>query len=99
MELWHAGQWGTVCDDEWDKQDADVMCAQSGCGHAISVTGQEGPYMHGTGPILMDELNCTGNERSLWECPAIRTANDCGHKEDAGIVCSGIVLSKFSYGF
>ncbi|XP_062842227.1 T-cell differentiation antigen CD6-like [Trichomycterus rosablanca] len=87
VELWHAGQWGTVCDDEWDKQDADVMCAQHGCGYALSVTGQEGPYSHGKGPILMDELNCTGTERSLWECPAL-PASDCGHKEDAGVVCS-----------
>ncbi|XP_026785317.3 deleted in malignant brain tumors 1 protein [Pangasianodon hypophthalmus] len=88
VELWKAGQWGTVCDDEWDKQDADVVCAQLNCGYAISVNGQDGPYTQGKGPILMDELNCTGKERSLWECPAVREGHDCGHKEDAGVVCS-----------
>ncbi|XP_017310787.1 antigen WC1.1 [Ictalurus punctatus] len=88
VELWSAGQWGTVCDDEWDKQDADVICAQLNCGYAISVNGQDGPYSQGRGPILMDELNCTGKERSLWECPAVREGHDCGHKEDAGVVCS-----------
>ncbi|KAF5901265.1 T-cell differentiation antigen CD6-like isoform X1, partial [Clarias magur] len=88
VELWNAGQWGTVCDDEWDKQDADVVCAQLNCGYAISVNGQDGPYTQGKGPILMDELNCTGKERSLWECPAVREGHDCGHKEDAGVVCS-----------
>ncbi|KAI5091823.1 deleted in malignant brain tumors 1 protein-like [Silurus meridionalis] len=88
VELWSAGQWGTVCDDEWDKQDADVVCAQLSCGYAISVSGQNGPYSQGKGPILMDELNCTGQERSLWECPAVREGHDCGHKEDAGVVCS-----------
>ncbi|XP_053349076.1 deleted in malignant brain tumors 1 protein-like [Clarias gariepinus] len=88
VELWNAGQWGTVCDDEWDKQDADVVCAQLNCGYAISVNGQDGPYTQGKGRILMDELNCTGKERSLWECPAVREGHDCGHKEDAGVVCS-----------
>ncbi|XP_060798670.1 scavenger receptor cysteine-rich type 1 protein M130-like [Neoarius graeffei] len=88
VELWNAGQWGTVCDDQWDKEDADVVCAQMKCGYAISVNGQGGPYSQGKGPILMDELNCTGQERSLWECPAVREDNDCGHKEDAGVVCS-----------
>ncbi|TSK31506.1 T-cell differentiation antigen CD6 [Bagarius yarrelli] len=88
VELWNAGQWGTVCDDGWDTQDADVVCAQLNCGYAISVNGQGGPYSQGRGPILIDELNCTGKERSLWECPAVREGHDCGHKEDAGVVCS-----------
>ncbi|XP_072530726.1 T-cell differentiation antigen CD6-like [Salminus brasiliensis] len=88
VELWRAGQWGTVCDDEWDTQDADVVCAQLGCGYAISVTGQGDPYSQGRGPIQLDDLNCTGKERSLWECPAVMDDHDCGHKEDAGVVCS-----------
>ncbi|KAK2836338.1 hypothetical protein Q7C36_014207 [Tachysurus vachellii] len=88
VEVWNAGQWGTVCDDEWDKQDADVVCAQLNCGYALTVNGQDGPYTNGKGPILMDELNCTGKERSLWECPSVREGHDCGHKEDAGVVCS-----------
>lgn len=90
VELWKAGHWGTVCDDEWDEQDANVVCNQLGCGYALSVNGQDGPYSQGKGPILMDQLNCTGREKSLWECPAVREGHDCGHKEDAGVVCSGM---------
>ncbi|KAG9278919.1 antigen WC1.1-like [Astyanax mexicanus] len=88
VELWREGQWGTVCDDGWDKQDADVVCAQLGCGSSTSVLVQGRPYGQGTGPILRDELNCTGEESSLWECPAVMGDHDCGHKEDAGVVCS-----------
>ncbi|KAL0165946.1 hypothetical protein M9458_037790, partial [Cirrhinus mrigala] len=51
--------------------------------------GQSEPYGQGTGPIHMDELNCTGKERTLWDCPAVTNGHDCGHKEDAGVVCSG----------
>ncbi|XP_026880428.2 T-cell differentiation antigen CD6-like isoform X2 [Electrophorus electricus] len=88
VELWRGEQWGTVCDDGWDVRDADVVCAQLGCGYALSVTGQGGQYSLGMGPVHLDELNCTGKERNLWECPAILDNHDCGHKEDAGVVCS-----------
>lgn len=89
VELWRNGRWGTVCDDQWDLRDADVVCAQLGCGYALSVTGQGGSYPPGRGPVHLDELNCTGKEDNLWACPAAQDEPDCGHKEDAGVVCSG----------
>ncbi|XP_059205145.1 T-cell differentiation antigen CD6-like [Centropristis striata] len=88
VELWRDGRWGTVCDDQWDLRDADVVCAQLGCGYALSVTGQGGSFPPGRGPVYRDELNCTGRERNLWACPAAQNDSDCGHKEDAGVVCS-----------
>ncbi|KAM8767613.1 uncharacterized protein AB9X84_006424 isoform 2-T2 [Acanthopagrus schlegelii] len=88
VELWRDGRWGTVCDDRWDLRDANVVCAQLGCGYALSVTGQDGSFPPGRGPVLLDELNCTGQEKNLWACPAAQSDSDCGHKEDAGVVCS-----------
>lgn len=92
VEVWENGQWGTVCDDHWDLNDAHVVCAQLGCGYALNVTGQAGLFPPGKGPIYLDDLNCTGNEENLWSCPATQEEDqDCGHKEDAGVVCSGLV--------
>ncbi|XP_023648784.1 T-cell differentiation antigen CD6-like isoform X2 [Paramormyrops kingsleyae] len=88
VELRSAGQWGTVCDDGWDMQAGHVVCAQLGCGYALNVTGQDGLFKPGSGPIHLDDVNCTGTERSLWNCLASHHSQDCGHKEDAGVVCS-----------
>ena len=42
----------------------------------------------GMGPILLDDVQCTGSENSLSDCTAI-TDHDCEHSEDAGVRCLG----------
>ena len=40
----------------------------------------------GTGTILMDDVECTGNEKSLFDC-GFTASHNCGHSEDVGIQC------------
>uniref|UniRef100_A0A3B5LG39 Soluble scavenger receptor cysteine-rich domain-containing protein SSC5D n=1 Tax=Xiphophorus couchianus TaxID=32473 RepID=A0A3B5LG39_9TELE len=88
VEVLHDGQWGTVCDDEWDIRDAQVVCRALDCGSAQ--TAKTAAYFgQGQGDIWLDDMNCIGNESSLLHCyrPPFGE-NNCGHGEDAGVICS-----------
>ncbi|XP_054226502.1 T-cell differentiation antigen CD6 isoform X10 [Homo sapiens] len=87
VEMLEHGEWGSVCDDTWDLEDAHVVCRQLGCGWAVQAL----PGLHftpGRGPIHWDQVNCSGAEAYLWDCPGLPGQHYCGHKEDAGVVCS-----------
>ena len=40
----------------------------------------------GSGSIVLDNVQCTGNETSLSNC-SILSVNDCEHTEGAGVRC------------
>ena len=42
----------------------------------------------GIGAILLDEVQCTGNESRLSQCPHARIGNhDCSRFDNAGVKC------------
>lgn len=89
VEVWHRGQWGTVCDDLWSLRNARVVCRALRCGRALGAPGRSrfGP---GEGPILLDRVRCAGTEDALERCAHRGWArHDCRHREDAGVVCAG----------
>ncbi|XP_071950900.1 scavenger receptor cysteine-rich domain superfamily protein-like [Antedon mediterranea] len=88
VEVFYDGLWGTICDDDWGIQDADVVCRQLGYNMAARL-GCCLSFGPGTGPIHMDNVECSGDENSIKKC----LFNDwgrhnCGHWEDAGVVCA-----------
>ena len=87
VEVFYNGTWGTICDDSWDLQDADVVCRQLGYGGALSAP-RAAAFKQGTGPIWLDDVGCFGNEKSIFKCGHQGWGvENCGHSEDAGVVC------------
>ena len=44
-------------------------------------------------PIVLDGLNCRGNERRLDSCGHEATVEFCSHLDDAGAFCTNIIGS------
>lgn len=88
MEINFFGEWGTVCDDNWDDTDAMVVCRQLGYFGAGSLSFKEAEFGQGTGRILMDGVHCEEDKMSLAECAFQGWGrHDCQHYEDAGVRC------------
>ena len=49
-----------------------------------------GEYTEGVWPIHINDLNCTGSEESVWECPHNGIVRySCNHQDDASVMCQG----------
>eukprot|EP00057_Strongylocentrotus_purpuratus_P010220 XP_011664694.1 PREDICTED: deleted in malignant brain tumors 1 protein [Strongylocentrotus purpuratus] len=87
VEVFYSGSWGTVCDDSWGITDARVVCRSLGYQDALSAPSQA-HFGQGSGPIWMDDVQCSGNEAHIFDCPHNGFgSHNCVHGEDASVVC------------
>ncbi|XP_073208969.1 neurotrypsin-like isoform X4 [Lepidochelys kempii] len=87
VEVFLNGQWGSVCDDGWTDRDAAVVCRQLGYSGAAKARTMA-YFGEGHGPIHLDNVECSGTERTLGECATPHSGiHNCWHSEDAGVIC------------
>ena len=98
VEIYYNSSWGTVCDDLWDINDAQVVCRQLGYPSAVSAP-LYARFGRGSGRIWLDNVQCQGNENYIRYCRGSRPwgVHNCDHSEDASVICSSkydIIINK-----
>ena len=98
VEVYYNGTWGTVCDDGWNLNDAQVVCRQLGFGPAVAARSRAF-YREGNDRIWLDDVNCTGTELNIEDCSHNGWGfQNCSHGLNAGVQCSnGKVQSSYMY--
>ncbi|KAL6460131.1 hypothetical protein MHYP_G00318900 [Metynnis hypsauchen] len=91
VEVLHGETWSTVCDADFDQQDAEVVCRELGCGLPVEVLGAAA-FGRGEGQVWSEELQCRGNESQIYFCPTTSLKHNCSHDSDVGLVCAGVRL-------
>ncbi|NXO49068.1 C163A protein, partial [Aramus guarauna] len=90
VEVKLQGQWGSVADNAWDMEDAEVVCQQLGCGSAAGAHAASVTFGKGDGPINLALIDCRGDETALWNCEIRGWGPYTGpHDFDTAVVCQG----------
>ncbi|XP_064860604.1 deleted in malignant brain tumors 1 protein-like [Oncorhynchus nerka] len=79
--------WASVCEADFDRQDAEVVCGELGCGAPAALQG--GLYGEGEGQTWDKEFQCKGKESLLLDCDTSdRENNTCLPGDAVGLTCS-----------
>ena len=90
LEILYYGIWGTVCDEGFTFNSANVACRRLGYPGALLVK-TDFPYIRSN--YWLSQVKCIGNETALEECSHNGfglTDRNCAYYEDVGVVCIGM---------
>ena len=85
VEISVNGEWGTVCDNAWNLDDATVVCRQLGYDGAWTAH-----YQPGSGLVKVEDPQCSGEEVTLLDCWTAQSNGGgmfCSHGRDVAVEC------------
>ena len=97
IEILYAGVWGTIGLNNWDINDAAVVCRQLGYqtgAEAALTNGVYGPFI---GPTWLTNLQCTGYETNVMNCAHDAIANKTERSTTtafASVICKDGKISE-----
>ncbi|XP_041825303.1 scavenger receptor cysteine-rich type 1 protein M130-like isoform X2 [Melanotaenia boesemani] len=79
--------WSSVCEADFDQQDAEVVCRELDCGPPSVLQGAL--YGEGEAPMWTKEFQCGGHESALLDCRSSDSdRNTCSPGRAARLTCS-----------
>uniref|UniRef100_UPI000D313DD7 scavenger receptor cysteine-rich type 1 protein M130 n=1 Tax=Maylandia zebra TaxID=106582 RepID=UPI000D313DD7 len=83
-------KWSSVCEADFDLQDAEVVCRELGCGPPSVLQGAL--YGEVEAPVWSKEFQCEGHESALLDCRSSGSArNSCSPGKAVGLTCSALI--------
>ncbi|XP_067432529.1 scavenger receptor cysteine-rich type 1 protein M130-like isoform X2 [Thunnus thynnus] len=87
LEVKSEQSWSSVCEADFDQQDAEVVCRELGCGAHLVLQGAL--YGEVEAPMWTKEFQCGGNESALLDCGRSDSARStCSPDKAVGLTCS-----------
>ncbi|XP_064608483.1 CD5 antigen-like isoform X2 [Liolophura sinensis] len=91
LELFHDGQWGTVCSDLFGYKSAKVACRQLDLPYKGAIITKHVPISDpATGPVWLDKLQCRGEESHIIQCRHTIMPS-CDHSKDVVLKCQDYI--------
>jgi len=90
IEICINDSWGAICNEGWSDYDAAVACRQLGIPAIASQGIQQATvalFGQGNGPILISNVNCSGDEEVLTNC-SFSFLHNCLPSQIAGVQCT-----------
>ncbi|XP_032401529.1 scavenger receptor cysteine-rich type 1 protein M130-like [Xiphophorus hellerii] len=80
--------WSSVCEKDFDLQDAEVVCREISCGPPS--VHQGALYGEAEAPVGSREFLCEGSESALLKCSSRKSSgrNSCSPGQAVGLTCS-----------
>ncbi|XP_060564027.1 deleted in malignant brain tumors 1 protein-like [Ruditapes philippinarum] len=93
LEVWYDGSWGTVCDNGFDTLSATVVCKMLHYQPTNPLVFGSAYFGAGKSPILLDDVECKGNETLLSQCQHNGWGkHNCSHNDDVAMSCTTVRL-------